>query len=711
LTTYAYDNANQLTSVTDRNGRQTTYSYDQVGNKTGETWVGGSYIATYGYDSANRLTVEQDTFSKYTLGYDNASRLTSVDNLGTPNMPRVLLTYGYDNFSNRTSIQDNSGGTEALTYDSDNNLTNVNISKSTWTNSNTVTLGYDTANRLTSLIRQWGNKNLGFTQVQTTYGYDNADRLTGITHLIVGGSTLMTLTYGYDNANQLTSYSGPDGSITYGYDVDGQLTGATGAHNETYTYDKEGNRTMTGYVTSIGNRLTSDGTYSYTYDQDGNMLTQTRISDGQVTSYTWDFRNRLTEVLIKTSGATTVQDDKFTYDIENRRIGKNTLIGGQTWTAYVDSNPYADFNSSGSLTFWHLYAVAIDSLLGRVDSSGNTMWYLTDKLGSVRENTDGNGNVLDSITYDTYGNILAENHPTSGDRFKFTSHEWDSEIGQYFYRARYYSPTDGRFESEDPKGFAAGDNDLYRYVGNNPVTRSDPLGEDQFMAEGIDFLFRAFYQLWDPHVILPLGQPFGAHLDISGVFPASGTIWDVVAATREAAERVDHALIFLEKNWNLLEVDDMYRTDGMGHKIPGPDGEPQLSTLYKFIKDNRRQYLIMLHKVDDALKSSGTTIPIKATSERPPPGERNIMYTKGEVWSGGTIFLRNTYWLAPKSGTYGRAYWTVHEFARYFLGLEDDTLPPGVANDVDGAQTWDRVVNGLAGKWSRYHDRSWDWQN
>jgi YD repeat-containing protein len=165
-------------------------------------------------------------------------------------MPRVLLAYGYDNFSNRTSIQDNSGGTETLTYDSDNNLTNVNISKSGWANSNTVTLAYDTANRLTSLIQQWGNKNLGFTQVQTTYGYDNADRLTGITHLIVGGSTLMTLTYGYDSANQLTSYAGPDGSITYGYDVDGQLTGATGAHNETYSYDKEGNRTLSGYVTS-----------------------------------------------------------------------------------------------------------------------------------------------------------------------------------------------------------------------------------------------------------------------------------------------------------------------------------------------------------------------------------------------------------------------------------------------------------------------------
>jgi RHS repeat-associated protein len=101
---------------------------------------------------------------------------------------------------------------------------------------------------------------------------------------------------------------------------------------------------------------------------------------------------------------------------------------------------------------------------------------LTDKLGSVRENTDGNGNVLDSITYDTYGNILAETHPTSGDRFKYTSREWDSEIGQYFYRARYYGPTIGRFINEDPIGFKGGDSNLFRYVKNSPVNVFDPRG-------------------------------------------------------------------------------------------------------------------------------------------------------------------------------------------------------------------------------------------
>ncbi|MFC5771194.1 RHS repeat-associated core domain-containing protein, partial [Thauera sinica] len=46
----------------------------------------------------------------------------------------------------------------------------------------------------------------------------------------------------------------------------------------------------------------------------------------------------------------------------------------------------------------------------------------------------------------------------------------------YYYRARYYDPGRGRFISEDPLGFAAGDVNFYAYVGNNPVNANDPSG-------------------------------------------------------------------------------------------------------------------------------------------------------------------------------------------------------------------------------------------
>jgi RHS repeat-associated protein len=60
--------------------------------------------------------------------------------------------------------------------------------------------------------------------------------------------------------------------------------------------------------------------------------------------------------------------------------------------------------------------------------------------------------------------------------FQYTGRENDGN-GLYYYRARYYNPSIGRFISEDPIGFRGGIN-VYAYVENNPVSRIDPFGLD-----------------------------------------------------------------------------------------------------------------------------------------------------------------------------------------------------------------------------------------
>ena len=52
----------------------------------------------------------------------------------------------------------------------------------------------------------------------------------------------------------------------------------------------------------------------------------------------------------------------------------------------------------------------------------------------------------------------------------------DEKTGLSDYRARFYDPGVGRFISEDPSGFAGGDTNLFRYVGNDPLDRVDPSG-------------------------------------------------------------------------------------------------------------------------------------------------------------------------------------------------------------------------------------------
>jgi len=73
-------------------------------------------------------------------------------------------------------------------------------------------------------------------------------------------------------------------------------------------------------------------------------------------------------------------------------------------------------------------------------------------------------------------NKVSITDPAFVDRYLYTGREYDEVVDLYYYRARWYDPGTGRFVSQDPIGFQAGDANLYRYVGNNPVGWSDPYG-------------------------------------------------------------------------------------------------------------------------------------------------------------------------------------------------------------------------------------------
>ena len=102
--------------------------------------------------------------------------------------------------------------------------------------------------------------------------------------------------------------------------------------------------------------------------------------------------------------------------------------------------------------------------------------YLTDALGSTVAMADATGAIQTSYTYDPYGNTTVTGAASSNSQ-QFTGRENDGTSFLYFYRARYYFPSFGRFISEDPAGFAGGDTNLYRYVGNSPTNATDPSGQ------------------------------------------------------------------------------------------------------------------------------------------------------------------------------------------------------------------------------------------
>jgi RHS repeat-associated protein len=98
--------------------------------------------------------------------------------------------------------------------------------------------------------------------------------------------------------------------------------------------------------------------------------------------------------------------------------------------------------------------------------------------GSVRELMNTSGAVVKYYTFEPFGQTL-ESGGTFNNSFMFTGQYFDSEIDEYYLRARQYDPHISRFTSRDPV-FGEFQEPLslhrYLYCGNEPINRIDPLG-------------------------------------------------------------------------------------------------------------------------------------------------------------------------------------------------------------------------------------------
>jgi RHS repeat-associated protein len=100
--------------------------------------------------------------------------------------------------------------------------------------------------------------------------------------------------------------------------------------------------------------------------------------------------------------------------------------------------------------------------------------YLADALGSVVGLMNTGKVVATQYAYEPFG-ATTTSGMANGNPYKFTGREEDG-TGLYFYRARYYHPSLGRFISEDPIGYGGGDINLFAYVGSDPINLRDPSG-------------------------------------------------------------------------------------------------------------------------------------------------------------------------------------------------------------------------------------------
>jgi len=114
-------------------------------------------------------------------------------------------------------------------------------------------------------------------------------------------------------------------------------------------------------------------------------------------------------------------------------------------------------------------------------TSGGSTYYLTyDQVGSLRVVTDGSGNVVKRVDYDSFGNIINDTNPTFRVPFGFAGGLYDRDAGLVRFGFRDYDPDVGRWTAKDLIFFAGGNTDIYGYCLNDPVNLIDLIGLGAF---------------------------------------------------------------------------------------------------------------------------------------------------------------------------------------------------------------------------------------
>ncbi len=484
---FTYGGAGRLKTRKDRKSVTTTYTYDGLGRLKTKTYDNGAPGVTFTYDEGpvdhkGRLTTAANVSDMLTWEYNLAGQVLNERSAFNTTTTGVIYDYYLDG-SRKTVTLNN--GVVGYDYFDDGQLHHVTWRPDADPDTYSFTFDPDAAHRRRSLAYPNG--------AVTTYTPDLLSRLANV-KTMVGSNPITEWAYTYNAMGNRTLKRDQEGTgVEYGDDVLDRLTWvATPCEDEfcnpatleTYDYDAVGNRLSSTWppvsrTYSDRNELLSVGGVggtSFTYDLNGNLETKVEGSDSW--TYVWSVENELMRVCKNVSPCTdTSATARFKYDALGRRVQK---VAGVTRNFTYDGEDVLRERIPQVKNYRYVHGPGIDEPLAVQDMSlqGDTglSYYHADALGSIVSMTSPAGAITSTRSYSAFG---WQNSTVPG--YAFTGREWDPETSLYYYRARYYDPTIGRFLSEDPIRWAGGMN-LYAYVGDDPLNRFDPIGLQAAMS-------------------------------------------------------------------------------------------------------------------------------------------------------------------------------------------------------------------------------------
>ena len=255
--------------------------------------------------------------------------------------------------------------------------------------------------------------------------------------------------------NQQAIWGATDRTIDYQYDANGamtrKLTYTTNEQypetnfieKEVYSYNLQGRLEQVTFTDASGTTTTV-----YTYNADGIRIRKDVDSGDEVTTYLIDPANHtgyaqvIEEVITDTTGATDVVD-RISYVVGDDVIAQavsTDITGTPTW--------------------------------------GTAEYLLYDGHGSTRQLQKADETILEVYAYDAYG-VNLDASTSSLTSLQYAGEHYDADAGHYYNRARWYNPSNGRFNRVDPfSGNNADPQSLHKYLyaHANPVNMVDPSG-------------------------------------------------------------------------------------------------------------------------------------------------------------------------------------------------------------------------------------------
>ena len=469
----------EYTTTNNKEKVKAQYTYGKTG---GVTLVTNDTSAIANKYDNKGLVMEQKLFEdgkSYAMVYGNNANgkcvYSKIYNNNTGHYGdydiQQMINYEYDAKGNMTTVSDSLNNSKVMaryTYDSNDNLSSV-----TYGNGTSTSYTYNKGNMIEKVI----NNNADNTQM-SIYSYD---------YYLDGNVSKQ-------NRNGVNCY--------YDYDVFSRITDEDYGNEEIdYYYDAAGNRTLKTICDDNG-----DTEVNYTYDLNNRLLEESNHSyannETDVTKYVYDNNgNQIKKIGYTTKGV----NGSPSQDL----VSENELNNTYEMYKYNEFNEMTSFESNKEAVWYYAYLPNGLRYRKHKNNYNNSDWFVWDRNGNIiaemnnnKEYTnkyvrgnkliskndneyysyDGHGSVVNisnesgksikSYDYDAFG-VELNKDANDTNLFRYCGEQYDNETDSIYLRARYYSPSLGRFTTEDPA--KDGDN-WYSYCAGNPVNGWDPSG-------------------------------------------------------------------------------------------------------------------------------------------------------------------------------------------------------------------------------------------